>query len=132
VDVHHVCHVFWVVVALAVAEVRDGHPRHVVEDARRDVRGCGARNARQRRGGRAAGVASARVIMAKRWILPASTVFTGIWMALGALTWSAQERQLRKAPIEVKIFAKLPALKRPLWTVMISGALAVGVVWTRG
>jgi hypothetical protein len=77
-------------------------------------------------------VASARVIMAKRWILPASTVFTGIWMALGALTWSAQERQLRKAPIEVKIFAKLPALKRPLWTVMISGALAVGVVWTRG
>jgi hypothetical protein len=77
-------------------------------------------------------VTSARVIMAKRWILPASTIFTSIWMALGALTWSAQEKQLRKAPIEVKIFARLPALRRPLWTVLISGALAVGVVWTRG
>jgi hypothetical protein len=77
-------------------------------------------------------VTYARVIFAKRWILPASTIFTGVWMALGTLTWSAQEKQLRKAPLEVKIFARLPALKRPLYTVAISAVVAVGVVWTRG
>jgi hypothetical protein len=76
-------------------------------------------------------VLSARVILAKRWILPASTIFTGVWMVLLVLSWKAIEAQLRQQPLPVRMWERVGFLVRPAAAVALSAVLAVGVVATR-
>lgn len=77
-------------------------------------------------------VLTARVVMAKRWILPASYVFTGVWMALLVLSRKSIEAQLRRQPLPVQMLDRLPVLKRPIVAVTLCAVMAVGVVWMRG
>lgn len=74
---------------------------------------------------------TARVLMAKRWIDPASLVFAGGWMTLVTLSDAGMTEQLRKQPFPIPMLASLPSLRRPLAIVLLSLVAAVGVAVTR-
>ena len=74
---------------------------------------------------------TARVLMAKRWIDPASLVVAGSWMVLVILADAAMQEQLRKQPFPVAMWASLPSLRRPAAVVLLSLVAAVGVACTR-
>ena len=76
-------------------------------------------------------VTTARVLMAKRWIDPASLVFAAGWMALVTLSDAGMTEQLRKQPFPIPMLASLPSLKRPLAIILLSLVAAVGVAATR-
>ena len=76
-------------------------------------------------------VTTARVLMAKRWIDPASLAFAAGWMALVTLSDAGMTEQLRKQPFPIPMLANLPSLKRPLAIILLSLVAAVGVAATR-
>ena len=76
-------------------------------------------------------VTTARVLMAKRWIDPASLVFAAGWMALVTLSDAGMTEQLRKQPFPIPMLASLPSLQRPLAIILLSLVAAVGVAATR-
>ncbi|WP_174296991.1 hypothetical protein [Sphingomonas bacterium] len=76
-------------------------------------------------------VATARVLMAKRWIDPAALVIAGGWMVLVILANAAMQEQLRKQPFPVNMWASLPSLRRPAAVLLLSLVAAVGVACTR-
>jgi hypothetical protein len=79
----------------------------------------------------AAPVTTARVLMAKRWIDPVALAFAGAWMMLVVLSNTAMEQQLTKLPLPVNMWARLPALRRPLAVVLLSLVAAIGAALTR-
>ncbi len=74
---------------------------------------------------------TARVLMAKRWVDPASLALTAGWMTLVILSNAAMQEQLRKQPFPVNMWASLPSLGRPAAVVALSLVAAVGVACTR-
>ena len=76
-------------------------------------------------------VTTARVLMAKRWIDPVALVLAAGWMMLVVLSNTAMELQLTRRPLPVDMWARLPALRRPLAIVLLSLVAAVGVALTR-
>ena len=48
------------------------------------------------------------------------------------LTWGAVERQLRRQPLPVRVWASADRLKRPAAVIVVAAVMAVGVVWARG
>lgn len=74
---------------------------------------------------------TARVLMAKRWIDPASLVFAAAWMVLVILADAGMVEQLTKRPYPVRLWASLPSLKRPAAIVLLSLIAAIGVAVTR-
>ncbi|HEX8415739.1 MAG TPA: hypothetical protein VF637_17940 [Sphingomicrobium sp.] len=76
-------------------------------------------------------VTTARVLMAKRWIDPAALVLASAWMMLVTLSKAAMERQLIRRPLPVDMWARLPALRRPLAVILLSFVAAIGVTLTR-
>ena len=76
-------------------------------------------------------VTTARVLMAKRWVDPASLLFATGWMTLVTLADAGITEQLRRQPFPVPMLASLPSLKRPLAIVALSLVAAIGVAVTR-
>ena len=74
---------------------------------------------------------TARVLMAKRWVDPIALVVAAGWMVLVILANAGMERQLRKQPFPLDMWANLPSLKRPAAIVLLSLVAAVGVALTR-
>ncbi len=74
---------------------------------------------------------TARVLIAKRWIDPVALAFAGMWMLLVVLSTEAIEQQLTKLPLPINMWARLPALQRPLAVVLLSLIAAVGAALTR-
>ena len=74
---------------------------------------------------------TARVLLAKRYVDPAALLCGAGWMGLVLLSNAAMEAQLRRQPLPVDMWARLPALRRPVAIVLLSLAAAVGVAVTR-
>ena len=75
-------------------------------------------------------VTTARVLMAKRWIDPASLTLTTGWMVLVVLSNSVMEKQLTRRPYPINMLTRLPTLRRPLLVILLSLVAAVGVAST--
>jgi len=68
----------------------------------------------------------------KRYIDPISIGFAITWVVVLTLVNDSLEQQLRRQPLPINMWAKKRELTRPSLVVLVSLAMAFGVVFTRG